>query len=311
MGYVEDALRLSWISNLRQLSGKPKYGLKEWIGKKSYALTNVGQDEFTISDIEAQGALKALSYDINKMAIGSFESLAHTRTINELPRSLSWVAIKLYYSSFYAANTLLRMNGRIPTYLEALDVSKIKSMAFGVNGPIIKPGEYVGTYRNGYIDFMKSDRKSHEVVWSELLFYLQRVEAAYKNSNALQEDKSSLSKLIKSATDCLTQGNCPHGNWPSQMRNKINYRYDFGVWFPYDNSVDYRHLSSLINKTLSTMPEEIHMIPTGDLGSLISVCAFINQLCKTSIVDMASRCPKGRSFLKDGTIEFMKLASVA
>lgn len=311
MGCIEDAIRLSWVSGLHKLTGKPPASLKDWIAKKNYAVSSVSAQGFRISPFSHPEIIQAIGYDINRMAVASFESVAHAKVMDDLPRSLAWVAVKLYYSAFYSANALLRVSGSIPTYLEGIDIVKIKSMAFGLDVSGVKSGEYVASYSGGLLEFVKSDKRSHEVVWWEFAKYLKDAVAVYKASGAIDEDKEALSVTFNALVACLEQANCQNGNWLSHVRNRINYRHDYGVWFPYDKEVDYRKIGEMIVKTLNLSPSDIILEPTGCLSSFIKSCIFIHLLCRLAIFDISARCPKGRSFLKGGAIDFMKIARVA
>lgn len=311
MSCVEDALRATWVTGLHQINTKSKFGVKGWLQAQKYTIARADQDGFTLTAFDLQDPLKAISFDVSRMAVGACESIAHAKVIEELPKSLSWVAIKVYYAAFYAANCLLRMAGFAPSYFEALDLVKVKRVAIGGNDSFIKSGEYVAYFdvRNLEFNFTRASKKSHELVWFEFFKYIKMVEANYSSGSALSSDKDSFAKLVNQLTACMKQNNCQDGNWLSQTRNYINYRHDYGVWFPYDAGLDYRKVNEDLASSLSGDLRDIVVENEISVRAFVKCCVLIYRMCKASVLDMAERCPKGRSFHKDAAINFMRLSN--
>ena len=97
-------------------------------------------------------------------------------------------------------------------------------------------------------------------------------------------------------------------NWLSFIRNSINYSHSFGVWYPYKYySVDYDHLlsmSDLWKKDL--LSYDFDTSSEKELGIFVTSCQLINALNFDVLMDLCARHPENKSFLKNGTMSYIK-----
>lgn len=100
-----------------------------------------------------------------------------------------------------------------------------------------------------------------------------------------------------------------HGSysWLSTLRNDLQYRHGYKVWFPSGvGKRDRQTLSRLISQwKLDPMYVSLDAA-RNDLGEFVLACAFIVGLCRVLLVRIVEQSPKKRSFLQYGPSIFMK-----
>src|SRR5262249_2362372 len=153
--------------------------------------------------------------------------------------STAWIVIRSYYAAFFAAHSILRMLGLTISQLEAGHLRSIEHVALLYGASIVRqmePGSYQCVYDPAARTLLctRVRLRPHDALWR--LFYdtLGKLTAA-----VLSRSKASASgQLVVAKLDelqgCLRGGKATTvGNWLAQIRNRANYRQEFGIWFPY------------------------------------------------------------------------------
>jgi hypothetical protein len=103
----------------------------------------------------------------------------------------------------------------------------------------------------------------------------------------------------------------PFHSWLSIMRNEVQYRHKFGVWFPCEiKKHDREGLGTLANQwNRDPMEVDIGGVHFGALGEFVVACAFIVSLCRALWMRVAERSARAaRSIATLGPIACLKQA---
>lgn len=312
MSTVTEQLRQFWLSRLNEISGKPEYGLAEWVRKGTYQITTpLHSDEFVLDipsgDLSFQ---RSIAFDIARMGMAAFESIGDLHQHPILPKSLGWTVIKTYYSAFFAAHALLRTFGISLTQFDSAQINNVLQIAavYGaMNDQRLSNGFYVCIFdaKSGKLTCKHAGAQggSHEVLWKFFLNsmsgFSNQILAIHGASANQQQAAAKINELCSS----LKHNGKNAGSWLSYVRNLTNYKHELGVWFPYSSRVKYYDDLPNLKNDWRHKPEDIS-IWNGhgrDLQRFIGVSNLIIALLKATVDDMSQRCPTGKSFHKNTT----------
>jgi hypothetical protein len=262
-------------------------------------------DAFTIRVLNPKSALESFAADASRFTAAAYETLLGLRANPTIPRSTAWLGIQAYYAAFFAAHSLLRIIGTGCTQLDEPQITKIErnANALGQMPPGIS-GFSRGLYRCHFdaaqpeIRFERQSsaaRGSHEILWSIFADHLNHVGAAIvQQSAAFRPFAAHLWDLEA----LLREGGHNDGGWLSHIRNRMNYRHEFGAWHPYLSQVSrpetlLRIIGGWSDPPLSiSLPSRRH----DEVKAFVSACTLIASLCNCTVCDMEERCPQGLSF---------------
>lgn len=318
--YIEDVFRIYWAPELNNIKSNNSIDLKNWlINGNSYQVSSqIKSDEFEISVYDRSDFLLPISQDCNRFSTSAIESVLKIEDHSILPKNISWTLIKQYYSAFYSAHCTLRMLG---FSLSQLDNDVIKQISISAtnynykNGINLESGYYLIDYsqNTNIIKFKKikinKDGGSHVSLWKiygeKINFISNDLLLNFKNSKA-----QIISEKLENLVSNLSYVGSNNYSWLSRIRNELNYKHSFGVWFPYNlpkNQVE------MLKRNNALWKSDIHQIELKNLtGKEIirfsNTCQFIIGLNNTICQDMLNRCSVGKSYLNNG---FSKLINVA
>jgi hypothetical protein len=221
--------------------------LKAWIANGHYlvseSLVPSGKNratEFLLRFQKTEILHASLANDCNRFALAAIESMWSVGKVNKLPKSTGWAAVKMYYSAFFSAHALLRIYGRACSQLEGDHVDKVFEIASAtqLDGGVsnIENGFYFSSISNNEIKFSKL-KDSHADTWSSFSKLLIWLVENISDTTGLGKHKSETLTLISNIKAALHTSGAAKGNWPSQIRNKVNYQHSHGVWYPYKGAL--------------------------------------------------------------------------
>lgn len=169
-------------------------------------------------------------------------------------RSESWVAVTIYYLGFFAASVILRLIGRPNVFLSAERLTNLRTMS---GGSLFPPA---GSFRfqNGSslsatameIKLMQAE-KSHEATWKSILGLF----SSLKNDRSIVFAAGEADFFDSLCSNAF----CAKGigfDWPSDIRNKINYRPGYS----YQLSHPQFHISSFLTFWNSATSDQVYEI---------------------------------------------------
>lgn len=277
-----------------EVSSKSEADLKAWLASGNYLIDQMmvknsqsRASEFKLRFQDANKLNIALANDCNRFSQAAIESMFCIGKVDKLPKSAAWATVQMYYSAFFAVHALLRIFGRACTQLDSGHVNAVYQIASATNmdggATCVENGFYISVIENGVIEFKKL-KDSHSDTWMEFLNLLNWIINNIGSTTGLGVHKSDAIDLVSSLKRAVSQSGASKGNWPSQLRNKINYQHSHGVWYPYKNALhDYEAI--LKNTEWLKQPQTFDLNPNiGEIQSLFnisnSILALMFQLMK-------------------------------
>lgn len=299
-----------WCSGLSSLNGKPRCTMQEWLSTANFAPGAAGV-AVELSGVERSHLLRALAGDINRVAVAASESLRNIVSIANIPKSLGWPYVKLYYGALFYAHCLLRLWGRSPSYIRTSDWIRVRAAfnAYGVQPPFpLQTGQFVlsADPQNAIVHITadKNGGGTHEAIWREFAAALSEFYDRVETGPYVSKDKERLKSQLVLARDLLTNKGA-HLSWPSQIRNDIHYRQGEGLWYPYSGRRKSAEFALTVSQYLDGNADPSVMLgQTGDnLNRFHAACAFVIILAREVITDLAN-VSGPKSFLHFGQIQF-------
>jgi len=292
------------------MTGHPQGTIHDWLAAATYAPIVAGKS-IVLSGINKQHFLEALGADINRTASAASETLKNIIEIENLPKSLAWPYVKLYYASLFYAHAMLRIWGRSPSYFRTLELMPLRNVltAYAVTPPYrVQTGQYLlmADMNASAVEILAENggSGSHESVWREFHRALSDLQTAVANGPYLAADKQNIDSQLKSLIALISK-NGNNVSWPSQMRNDIQYRQAEGVWYPYQGKAKASVLQQEVAALVSGKTDLSKLISANgsDLVRFRSVCTAIICLVRGVIADM-SAVGGAKSFLRHGQRKF-------
>jgi len=298
-----DAIRPFWVKGINEVNGSPKFGFQLWITNEKFQIYNVvNEDSFDISYSINDTPISSFAYDCSRLLNASIESILNIKFDKSYPKSTAWHYIKLYYSAFFAAHSLLRMLGYSITQFSSIETNSIFKIAdiYGYGSHKPSTGSYICKIAEDnktiHCKLLNNKRGYHEAFWHEFLKIIEIISTdILKNPNTFHQPASiklfELSKVLKHSKSS-------NGNWLSNIRNDINYKHIHGCWFPYSNiAKDYKNIYNIINcLTADPLSIDLQTNCANKLNYFINACSFLVCLNFNLALDMLYRCPIGKSF---------------
>lgn len=231
-----------------EVTSRTEADLKAWLASGYYLMelplapnSNGRADEFRLRVQQPEYLLfAALANDCNRFSQAAIETMWCIGKVEKLPKSTGWALIQMYYSAFFAAHAILRVFGRACTQLDkshvdiVYEVAKMTQMNGGTSG--VENGFYISIIDNDCIEYKKI-KDSHADTWFSFSNLLAWIIERLPYTSGLGKHKSSAIDLISNLKSSLARSGATKGNWPSMIRNRINYQHSHGVWFPYKGAV--------------------------------------------------------------------------
>lgn len=317
MALLENSLRPFWVPNLNEVSGVVQKGLRAWLTSGNYQFYSpVEPESFTLNLAETGEFLPSIAADINRFASAAFESVSQAGQNPELPRSTAWLIIKSYYAAFFSAHAIMRMFGEGVIQIDGDVVGHVNEIG-EVFGAVGKCAVTRGPYRFAYESTAKevifrrlasAKGGAHEAFWT--VFYKWVRGLSYdvlRSPGATTIENQNVSAKLGELCESLTYSGSNGGTWLPVVRNEVNYRHQRGTWFPYssEKAVAIRLFNA--RRFWRSDPMSISMAEgsEGTLGLFQNTCSFLIALCRSLVLDMASRCPEGRSFCAYGSLALL------
>lgn len=315
MSIASDVIRPFWLPGINEVSGLPRSGLSAWILNEDYQIYDPLEEfTFKIAVGNPSGLVSAFAFDCSRMAVAAIESTAGIAPEQSLPRSIAWAIIRQYYSAYFAGHAILRMLGTSCSQLAVKEIRSVERIAglFGYSG---KTSPRQGLYRCTLDHYKKTLNcvllrsgagGVHELFWSVFRERLQLLstEILTIQGGSLQ-DQQKVSVKLTELCDNLRRGVPKGGAWLSFIRNEVTYRHKMDAWFPYGSDRSVSGALFRAKHVWCNNPMEIDLGVGGELLRFQRTCAFLVALCRELAVDMARRCPQGRSFHSYGILSIL------
>jgi hypothetical protein len=324
MSLAADALQPFIVRGLTDLQGRPSgVTLPDLVGKQrtiGYDLSfNDASRTILVDFRDARVVVNAIASDSARLASASFQTIATASKDITGTGGIAWGLIRSYYGAFYAGHALTRLFGESCSYFDRNHITRISMLGAALGQ---KPGFKLesGMYRCllnraatalECANLRAGGGGTHELFWNVFGGRIKNIsEEVLLGALAGHE-----AQLVFSKVDALTQSirgyGAPLHSWLSVIRNEIQYRHNFGVWFPCEvRKRDRERLGRLVDQwTRDPMTVDIGAAHFGQLGEFVVTCAFIVSLCRVLWMRIAERSTRSdRSIATLGPIASLKQA---
>jgi hypothetical protein len=154
----------------------------------------------------------------------------------------------------------------------------------------------------------------HEQLWAVFLGTIVELRNGILNKPASDAADLEVADTLRELSNSLTSNGANGGNWLSQVRNRVNYKQQLGLWFPYsEKDRFYESLRSALDSVAEKNLSEFQLAKKHEnpVVQFLETCGFLVALCLEFAKEMEARNEAGRSFLRYGHSAFMAFADAA
>ncbi|MBA2525305.1 MAG: hypothetical protein H0V18_05900 [Pyrinomonadaceae bacterium] len=271
---------------------------------------------------DSQSVAPALGSDCCRFATAAFQSIAPVPNEIVNKDTLAWSIVKLYYAAFYAGNSILRMLGESSSFLDRNHTNRISAMmtAMGSNPNFrMERGLYHCTLNPtaSAVRYMKvgsSSGGSHEAFWRIFQNRIHSLSEGILLGSLIPAEAQQVFAKFRSLEMILNTSPQGVGGSLSSIRNELQYKHSFGVWFPVQLKKRERETLGRLAAQWQGDPMDIEPYRPGrDMFlNFVSACAFIVGLCRVIVARIAERSSEGdKCFICFGPLSFLRDAGLA
>lgn len=314
-----EGVRYRWIPGINSVASPSFSSAEQWLlkGAYSWSLGSNGVAVLTVSSF-AGGLSDALASEVSRFSCAAYESL-YDATSSSAERALGWSLVQRYYAAFYSAHALLRVVGTSLTFLSAQTTTQLNAVAgqyLGVS-PNLSSGLYLisrdPTASNRVLlSKVAGLGGSHEELWKYLLAYVVDVENSLLANSASMPMTSAAVAACQDLRKALTRQGKSNGSWPSLVRNGINYRQDYRVWYPSSPKITIRTGLDLRKEKWKPLEAEMPVAHAADpLLAISDISNFLARALTAVLKDVVLRAPSPQKcFVEQVAFKYLKLKKV-
>ncbi len=318
MSLLADALQPFLVRQLAAIRGRMDFmSLADVITSSTvgYDLSFDDADQsITVDFREPNYLTTALAADSCRFAASSFQTISLAAAEMMERDSVAWSLVKLYYSAFYAGHALTRLFGEGCSYFDRSHIVRLTEIAdiLGLQRSFaIESGLYRCTL-NQTSTALKCVRAragsggAHEAFWAIFGMRVRAISEAVLEGGLTRADAQAAFAKLDSFSDIIRRRT--GFSWLSGMRNDVQYRHQFGVWFPAQLRMpDRRFLSGLARDwQRDPMQIDLNVGRVDPLGEFVACCIFVVALCYAMLERIAERSTAGaKSFVLLGPMAFV------
>lgn len=318
-----DLLRLRWVNGLSKVTTPTLVGVESWLtsGAFSWLPSPAGEVLLDVSN-NTDSFAEAIASEVSRFSCATYESLLDAEPGPHANRALGWALVRYYYATFYAAHALLRISGQSVTMISAKTASKLNIVGGQYLGmsPGITAGLHlvrVNPHNRSRVSIYKiggGGGGSHEEMWKLFLDLVVELEEQLILTQGQSQDALNASQTLTDLRKQLCRRGKNNGSWLSSVRNDLNYRHDYGVWYPY--KVTSRVALSLITRMQRWLPGAVDEYEIGwgsdELGCFVDSCNVMARLLTAALSDLSMRSRKTRyGFVDRQPFKLLRLRNVA
>lgn len=297
---MSEVLRKNWVPGLQKV-GVANGSLDSWLASGTYTWADASLGSVVLNVSTANdGLANAFASEISRFACATYESLLDATAAPHSTSALGWALIRYYYATFYAAHALLRISGKSLTMISPR-TAQIMNKVGGQYLPI-SPGVGSALYlvehhsAKNQLVLTKvggSGGGSHEEMWERFLALLRTLENDIVLEFGNSKEAEAAIKEIELLRGNLCRNGKANGAWLSTVRNSLNYRHDYGVWFPCTFTAKSAAglVAKMSNWKLGSDPFDGAKSST-ELGPFVDSCNLTAQLLTCALSEILKRGPQ-------------------
>jgi len=326
MSLVADALQPHSIAGLMSLAGNTgSGGISELLVKSSGGFDldfDDASQSFSLDFRDSQAIVPAIGADCSRFASAAFQSITPIASEIVNKDSLAWSMIKLYYSAFYAGHSLIRILGESCSYLDHRHVARViavgsaigKVPKFRIDGGLYHCKSNRSATVLSFVRARGSVGGAHESFWAIFRQCIRELTQDVLRGPLVSAEAVAVFTQLQALEQILAaSGPGSHGAL-SVVRNDLQYKHSFGVWFPVKvHKRERERLGRLAAQwQRDPMSVDLTAAPHDPLSQFTIACAFITSVCRCLLCRIVERSAVGaRCFACFGPISFLRTAGLA
>jgi len=324
MSVLVESLRRYWVPDIANTEADLTLTLSDWIKSGGFYVKELlSPIVFTLQLSSVTDVANLFAATANRTMSSCFESIASISEVQKVPRSVAWLVVKLYYAAFFGAHGHMRTCGVSCANLDAIDAVRIFELAKlqGVGDAVgkINAGQYLIRFDETTLTLSfvaVQGIGSHEALWSTYRSFLDGIIETAPTLIPIQQQRELVVEKLEAEKFLLSLKGSNGGNWLSKMRNLVQYRHSYGVWYPY--SLEKSVPTKLLSKALTTFradPDTFGLAAkvgksADEIETFYEGALFISSLARRTVLDMAARSAVKSSAAKRGAVTFLKLCEM-
>lgn len=291
-GIISQTLRTQSFFGI-SASQKSDNTFKWWLESGNYSFNSAPSGRsFSLSTTNPEDVIKTLCHDIARFSSSSLESITNIDGDPLFPKSNGWMSIRVYYSAFFAAHSLLRIFGESCSYLNPESLKKINNVLRKQlpQTQLIKKGNYIIklSKQPGRINIDANEiDTSHAGLWNSFHELLTRLELSISVTTAFAtEQKNECINFLSELKKRISRGG--NNSFLSIVRNDINYNHAMNCWSSYqsDKSPDTNNIKLISEKWKETCSFDLFSKIEKEKVEFIETCTIIISLMKDIIMEI-------------------------
>jgi hypothetical protein len=310
--FFADVLRARWINGLHKVTTPRIASVEAWLQSGAYAWLpsrpgSVWLDISATKDVLAD----ALASEVARFSCAAYESLIDAHPGTNDCRALNWSLVRYYYATFYAGHAILRLSGCSVTMLSPQTVSivnRIGGQYLGMSPQLVSGLHQIQIDPNdpSKVEITKvggGTGGSHEEMWKLFLDLVNFIEGQLIANQAQSQEAQAAVVVLTELRQQLCRQGKNNGAWLSMVRNNLNYKHDYGVWYPYSVTLKFAAgVSSRMSRWAPGHAEGYEIGKSNDeLACFVDTCNVMTRLLTCALGDLAQRAQKAKSSFVDRT----------
>jgi hypothetical protein len=280
------------MSGIYNAKAEDHIDFKAWISRGEYKFVASNQKCLELFVTNRELLVDSYMFDCARMACAAMESVECVSEIGGFPKSTAWAAIKMYYAAFFSAHAIMRIFGRACSHLEDGNIKLLReySDVYGINVPFCGSGYYRSKYDQAKnLLCLEQLGETHKDTWKSFRDTIKGLSSDVLLVAGQKTKKQQLSATLDQLVYQLeNRGSRQAGNWLSVYRNNLNYRQDYGAWYPYKkDSIHYHDIEKYIyNIEKADQDIDIWLLESDERKRFFGLCASVIYICRILVEDI-------------------------
>jgi len=139
---------------------------------------------------------------------------------------------------------------------------------------------------------IKKLNDTHKDTWYVFHELIKKLSNDVLSTSLLTRHKQGMSAYLDSMRYTLEdRGRYIGGNWLSVYRNNVNYRHEYGHWYPYEkNSIPFDEIECFLGNKNPESFAGISLLEKIETRRYFALCSSILNLCTSLVADVNSVC---------------------
>ncbi|WP_162820204.1 hypothetical protein [Microvirga calopogonii] len=308
MSKTQDVLRPYWLKGINEISSPTAQSLKGWLSAQQYVVQTIdpGSGRIEIFTGDPAAVSRSFAHDIDRFSSAVLETVIGIVNVSELPGSYAWSLIRCYYAAFYAAHAIGRIFGESVSRIDIKQVQALQAAATssGIVDGVSTISDILYKFRfDPDSQILIGERLSKDGPHVETWKHFEKMLADIQNRilqspTGITSDKQQVVALLQIIRDILTTNTAKRANWLSTVRNDINYRHEYGAWYPHGKGKHWGEIDTLFRGMLAD-PLTLQDAPERkDINRFAKGCVLLIAVLVDVLKDISARHPANASFLK-------------